>query len=367
MVASSVEGWRPFLLKNLLGLLFIPGQLPFLHERPLSLWRYNPVQNLWDTCQWKSKASMCCTDIMKHFPPPFMYECWLFEVSQKSHQQVAQFENLAPCACKSTEWSQQDLHRIAKFRRQWIISPETLNSALNANPEAKLGPKGPQYLISNFLNTLIYGQTNCCIFLTICRHFQKIELGIQQRLGHEMIDTASHPLPYQTFGTLQDNHKIFLWPAVSPGYVLHLILKVCTSNVLAHCKFAMKNDLPVWLFQSWTCHNTSFTSIAPPLIGMQKVFVSICWLIHYNNWMGNSHVSRALKGGLCMSPVWISKLGMSLFRKVPVSLSEFQHDITTSMLTEFGRKLYLALTRHGLWSTFLSGGALADWLWAFLS
>ena len=28
-----------------------------------------------------------------------------------------------------------------------------------------------------------------------------------------------------------------------------------------------------------------------------------------------------------MSPVWISKLGMSLFRKVPVSLSEFRQDI----------------------------------------
>ena len=31
---------------------------------------------------------------------------------------------------------------------------------------------------------------------------------------------------------------------------------------------------------------------------------------------------------------------MSLFQKVPVSLSEFQHDVTTSVLTEFGRKLY---------------------------
>ena len=33
-------------------------------------------------------------------------------------------------------------------------------------------------------------------------------------------------------------------------------------------------------------------------------------------------------------------LGMSLFRKVPMSLSEYQHDITMSMLTKFGRKLY---------------------------
>ena len=36
---------------------------------------------------------------------------------------------------------------------------------------------------------------------------------------------------------------------------------------------------------------------------------------------------RALQRGLSMSSVWISKLGMSLFRKVPESLPEFRQDI----------------------------------------
>ena len=38
-------------------------------------------------------------------------------------------------------------------------------------------------------------------------------------------------------------------------------------------------------------------------------------------------LQRALKGGLSMSSVWPSKLGMSLFRKIPMSLSEFWQDI----------------------------------------
>ena len=40
------------------------------------------------------------------------------------------------------------------------------------------------------------------------------------------------------------------------------------------------------------------------------------------------------KGGYPKSPVWISKPGMSLFRKVLVS-SEFRCDVITSMLTKF--------------------------------
>ena len=46
--------------------------------------------------------------------------------------------------------------------------------------------------------------------------------------------------------------------------------------------------------------------------------------------------------GVIQVPRLNFKLGLSLFRKVPVSLSEFQHDVTTSMLTELGRKLYQA-------------------------
>ena len=70
--------------------------------------------------------------------------------------------------------------------------------------------------------------------------------------------------------------------------------------------------------------------------------------------MKNSVLNRApTKGGYPKSPVWISKPGMSLFRKVPVSLSEFRCDVITSMLTKFAG---VKTAEHVL----VSEGACAD-------
>ena len=61
------------------------------------------------------------------------------------------------------------------------------------------------------------------------------------------------------------------------------------------------------------------------------------------------------KGVLSMSSVWISKLGMSLFQKVPVSLSEFQQDINN--VSAF-RSSPVAVSRPCHLSEFTPHGAL---------
>ena len=67
-------------------------------------------------------------------------------------------------------------------------------------------------------------------------------------------------------------------------------------------------------------------------------------------------VTRTQEGpvrGLSMSSIWISKLGMSLFRKVPVSLSQFWQDINRLLPFCSSR---VAVTRHvGSWNLPLSG------------
>ena len=135
----------------------------------------------------------------------------------------------------------------------------------------------------------------------------------------------------------------------------------------------------------WICNFNKRFVIAPQTIQRKSRRWRTCWISWWVGfgrniiWLNASQhelcnilvraLYRALQGGLSKSPVWISKLGMSLFLKVPVLLSEFQHDVTTSLLTQFGRKLYQTsiLYIRDCGARFWVRGAWADRLWALLS